>query len=196
MRYMIYIKPPEKLVSELNAIRLLFPNIIENSSFFTATCYVMKTAFYYEHEQFIIDDLEFEAKKQKPFTITGPLKPDIDQQDFYLTFSFNSPELSNFHKNIITNLKEYIQWTNVPPLYVYHRAFSQRQRQLFNTYGSPFCLEEYHPHITVGKIMGNKEELKLEDIVLTSFWQVKEFYLSKKQNKIWQTIQKFELAGE
>ncbi len=105
-----------------------------------------------------------------------------------------SKQLESLHKNIVKEILvfkgEYIDKDYLSP----NRKYTKRQKELLMTYGNPFVLDQFQPHITIGNIFDKKQlknickelnsQLKSQEFVIESVHITIENKGSKTTKKI------------
>lgn len=105
----------------------------------------------------IKEDIERLLKKYKQFKLI------INGFNFtkYLTLQLvfqYSKELNKLHYDIVTKLSKYIDKKIPSKPKLFYNTFSQEERKLIDLYGRPNVLENFKPHITLGKFKKEKQK--------------------------------------
>lgn len=204
MKYLVHIKPPKKIVDRIDQIRFFNQGSVKRVSI-NVDHLTLMTLYSKErgtdNEEGIIRELE--RIVQEPFFISGFLVPTQKnvpyQKNPRLILTLNSNDkwrLRGLHKQIIKNLKKFINWKEVSKL---HPQYQDTEREeVYKEFGSPFYADFYTPHLTIGEVTDGKalSSKKLKPIMISDpFWYVNEMWLYKKKASGWESVKRFILSA-
>ncbi len=190
MRYLIYLPIEENLKSKIEEYQKNLGTSLLKLPSAGLHCTVRVASLKEIYEKEITETL---AKiSQEPFTLRCDNLALFDEESLVIKLE-NNQIIKQFHRTLTHLLRPFVDFEKTSLLPEQYKG-DQARETLFKAFGSPYVLQFYNPHITIGTV---KKDFSLSSIDKNNFhhipFSVDSFIFSKKEESIWKKIEEYDL---
>ncbi len=189
MKYLIYLPIEENLTEKIGDYQKKLGTSLLKLPSAGLHCTVRVASLKELYEKEIIETL---AKiSQEPFTLRCEGLALFDEESLVIKLE-NNPIIKQLHRTLTHSLRPFVDFEKINPLPEQYKG-DQARETLFKTFGSPYILQFYSPHITIGNVKKDFDISIDEKIFYHIPFFVDSFIFSKKGEGSWKKIEEYDL---